>query len=77
MAVLYTLDRYVNDLRAITAGENDPVKITDLVAPLAKKFAQSQGWFRPEYRECDAEQGFGVHVLHEEPNHDLAVFLVS
>jgi predicted metal-dependent enzyme (double-stranded beta helix superfamily) len=77
MAVLYTLDQYVNDLRAITAKENDPVKITDLVALLARKFAQSPGWFRPEYRECDAEQGFGVHMLHEEPNHDLAVFLVS
>ena len=36
----YTLDQYVNDLRAITAKETDPVKITDLVAPLAKKFAQ-------------------------------------
>ena len=54
MAVLYTLDQYVSDLRAITAKENDPVKITDLVALLAKKFAQSPGWFRPEYRECDA-----------------------
>ena len=26
MAVLYTLDQYVNDLRAITAKETDPVK---------------------------------------------------
>jgi predicted metal-dependent enzyme (double-stranded beta helix superfamily) len=77
MAVAYTLEQYVNDLRTIVAKETDPVKITDLVAPLAKKFAQSPGWFRPEYRECDAEQGFGVHMLHEEPNHDLAVFLVS
>ena len=57
MAVLCSLDQYVSDLRAITAKENDPVKITDLVALLAKKFAQSPGWFRPEYRECDAEQG--------------------
>ena len=77
MPVPYRLEQYVNDLRAITAKETDPEKITDLVAPLAKRFAQSAGWFRPEYRECDAEQGFGVHVLHEEPNHDLAVFLVS
>ena len=77
MPVPYRLEQYVNDLRAITAKETDPEKITDLVAPLAKRFAQSAGWFRPEYRECDAEQGFGVHILHEEPNHDLAVFLVS
>ena len=77
MLVPYSLEQYVNDLRAITAKEADAVKITDLVAPLAMRFAQSAGWFRPEFRECDAEQGFGVHMLHEEPNHDLAVFLVS
>ena len=61
----------------ITAEPYDPVGIIDLVAPLAKKFSQAPGWVRPEYRECDAEQGFGVHLLHEEPNHDLAVFLIS
>ena len=72
-----TLDQYVRDLREITTQHSDPVDITDLVAPLAKNFAQSPELRRPEYRECDAEQGFGVHMLHEEPNHDLAVFLVS
>jgi hypothetical protein len=70
MVVSYTLSQYVNDLRAITAKETDPVKITDLVAPLAKKFAQSPELRRPEYRGCDDEQGFCVHLLHEEPNHD-------
>ncbi len=73
----YTLDQYVSDLLTITAVETDPAKITDLVAPLAKKFAQSPELRRPQYRECDVEQGFGVHLLHEEPNHDLAVFLIS
>ncbi len=77
MTKSYSLDEYLHDLRTITAEETDPVRITDRVVPLARKFAQATGWFRPEYRECDAEQGFGVHVLHEEPNHDLAVFLIS
>jgi predicted metal-dependent enzyme (double-stranded beta helix superfamily) len=77
MSSSYSLDEYVRDLRAITAEETDPINIADRVAPLAKKFAQSPGWVRPEYRECDAEQGFGVHLLHEEPNHDLAVFVFS
>lgn len=72
-----TLDQYVRDLREITTQHFDPVEITDQVAPLARKFAQSPELRCPEYRECDAEQGFGVHMLHEEPNHDLAVFLVS
>ena len=57
----YSLDEYVRDLRTITAQETDPINIADRVAPLAKKFAQTPGWMRPEYRECDAEQGFGVH----------------
>ena len=64
----YSLDEYVRDLRTITAQKTDPINIADRVAPLAKKFAQTPGWVRPEYRECDAEQGFGVHLLHEEPN---------
>ena len=72
-----TLDQYVRDLREITAQHSDPVEITDLVAPLAKELAQSPELRRPEFRECDAGQGFGVHMLHEEPNHDLAVFSVS
>ena len=73
----YSLDRYVHDLRRITANETDPERITELVAPLAKRLAQDRSWLRPEHRECDATQGFGVHLLHEEPNHDLAVFLLS
>ena len=73
----YGLDQYVRDLRTITAEETDPVKITERVAPLAKKFVQAPGWLRPEHRICDPEQGFGVHLLHEEPNHDLAVFVLS
>src|SRR6476619_7139614 len=77
MNSLYSLDQYVRDLRTVTAEETDPIKIANRVAPLAKKSAQTPGWLRPEYRECDAEQGFGVHLLHEEPNHDLAIFVVS
>jgi len=77
MSGSYTLEQYVQDLRKITADETDPEKITERVAPLAKKFAQAPGWLRPEHYQCDAEQGFGVHLLHEEPNHDLAVFVLS
>ena len=77
MATPYTLDQYVSDLRAIAAQETDPEKITKRVEPLAKRFASAPGWFRPQFRECDPEQGFSLHMLHEEPNHDLAVFLIS
>lgn len=73
----YSLEQYVQDLRTVAAQETDPERITEKVAPLAQRFAQSPGWLRPEHRECDETQGFGVHLLHEEPNHDLAVFVLS
>ena len=34
-------------------------------------------WLKPEYYQTDAEQGFGVQVLHEEADHSLAVFMVA
>jgi predicted metal-dependent enzyme (double-stranded beta helix superfamily) len=73
----YNLDQYVQDLRTITAEETDPERITERVAPLAKTLANTPGWFRPEFRDCDEQQGFSLHILHEEPNYDLAVFLIS
>lgn len=36
-----------------------------------------EAWLRPYMYEADPEQGFGVHLLHEEPDHTLAVFAVS
>jgi predicted metal-dependent enzyme (double-stranded beta helix superfamily) len=77
MSDRYTLDAYIGELRRISASETDPATITTLVAPLARKFAQGVEWSRPEYRACDPAQGYGVHLLHEEPDHDLAVFLIS
>ena len=47
------------------------------VRRLAPKFALAEGWVQRRYYEADPEQGFGVHVLHEEPDHTLAVFAVS
>ncbi len=74
----YTLDAYVADLRRITAANADYGKIFDGVAPLAGRLALARdGWLKPEHYETDEEQGFGVHLLHEEPDHTLAVFAIA
>lgn len=73
----YTIDQYVTDIRAIVAEETEDRAITDRIKPLALKLAAVKDWFRDEYRTVNAEQGFGVHLLHEEPNHDLAVFVFA
>ena len=73
----YSVADYVSDIRAIVGEETDPRRITERIRPLATRLAAAPGWITDEHRACDEAQGFGVHLLHEEDNHDLAVFLIS
>ncbi|OED44281.1 hypothetical protein AB833_01875 [Chromatiales bacterium (ex Bugula neritina AB1)] len=73
----YTLDQYIADIRQIASDESDNSKITDKIKPLAEKITAERGWFKAQYREVDDEQGFGLHLLFEEENHDLAVFVIA
>ena len=73
----YALDDYVHDLREIAARTNDNREIIGKVRPLARRLALSRTWLKPGHYRCNEEQGFGVHLLHEEPDHTLAVFAVS
>lgn len=74
---VYTLEQYVSDIRQIVAAQHDNSAITERIKPLAEKFAAERSWFTDQYREVDEEQGFGLHLLHEEANHDLAVFVIA
>ena len=76
--VSYSLDTYVADLRRITEATSDYAEIFDQVAPLASRLALAKDeWLKPEHYETDDEQGFGAHLLHEEPDHSLAVFAIA
>jgi predicted metal-dependent enzyme (double-stranded beta helix superfamily) len=73
----YGLDDLVGDLRAIAARGADEHAILRQVRPLARRMVGDLSWLRREHYECDEAQGFGVHLLHEEPDHALAVFAIS
>ncbi len=73
----YSIDAYVKDIRAVAASQTKTRAITDAIKPLAKRLAAAPYWFKPEYREVDPAQGFGVHLLHEEEDHSLAVFIFA
>lgn len=73
----YTLERFIADLRAVAAATGEPGAILDRVRPLARELALSKTWLEPRHYTCDPEQGFGVHLLHEEADHTLAVFSVA
>jgi predicted metal-dependent enzyme (double-stranded beta helix superfamily) len=73
----YGIVQFVTDLRAITAETPDPRAIVERVRPLAQKLAASKAWLEPKHYRCDPDQGFGAHLLHEEPDHTLAVFAAA
>ena len=77
MEVALTLADFVVKMRAITTEWKDPGEITTRLAPLTGALAMGRTWLVPRHHECDAEQGFGVHVLHEEPDHTLMVFVAA
>ena len=70
----YELRQFVDDLRAIAAETKDPRAIVAGVRPLARDLALAGTWLAPRYYECDVRQGFGAHLLHQEPDHTLAIF---
>lgn len=74
---MYTLSDLIDDLRTITKHTQDSDAIIGQFSPLAERVALSKDWLKPEHYTCDAEQGFGVHLLHEEPDHTLAVFAIA
>jgi predicted metal-dependent enzyme (double-stranded beta helix superfamily) len=65
---------FVNDLRRIAAHIRDPRVIVDCVDPLVRDLARSRTWLMETHYHCDPDQGFGAHLLHEEPDHTLAIF---
>ena len=77
MADSYSLNEYFNDLRLIASETSDENEIIERVGPLAQRVVADPSWLQPKHYETDEEQGFGVHLLHEEPDHSLAVILVN
>ena len=73
----YTLEAFVADLRDAAAGGGNTADLLKRVQPLAQRLAASQDLRSRCNRQCDPVQGFGFQLLHEEPDHDLAVAALS
>jgi predicted metal-dependent enzyme (double-stranded beta helix superfamily) len=73
----YKLNEFVRDLRAVTARAKAEATVIELVKPLMARLARSRSWIHRAVYECNADQGFGVSVLHEEPGHRLWLVAVS
>jgi predicted metal-dependent enzyme (double-stranded beta helix superfamily) len=73
----YTLERLIEDMRHITADGASEHETIAALRPLVRQFALSGLEHEPRLYHANADQGFGAHLLHEEPDHSLAVFAAS
>ena len=73
----YTLARLIGDMRHLTADRASEHETIAALRPLVRQFALSGLWRESRHYQADPEQGFGAHLLHEEPDHSLAVFAAS
>lgn len=68
---------FVEKLRCARAGATSDVELVHHVAPHLAALARTADWMRPDHYGCDTSQGFGVHVLHEEPGDGPWVVVVA
>jgi predicted metal-dependent enzyme (double-stranded beta helix superfamily) len=74
----YSVVFFIEELRASGADARGDAASLERAMPLLLRLARaSSSWTRPQFYECDAEQGFGLTVLHEEPAHGLWLVAVS
>lgn len=70
-------DKLISDLvaglRAVTANIDDPAAAIARATPLLEKLAADTSWVKPEYYQCDDDQGFGITILNEDPGNTLLV----
>ena len=71
------IDTFVEQLRAIAAQETTAAAIVARVRPLVQALVDDPRWLKPKMEVCDPEQGFGIHMLHEEADHRLAVLVAA
>ena len=73
----YSVENYIKDIRKVIIEEASQKSITERIKPLAQRLAEEKSWIKPEYYNVNDEQGFGLHLLHEEEDHRLAVFVIA
>ncbi|MBO6521834.1 MAG: hypothetical protein JJ900_15710 [Rhodospirillales bacterium] len=67
------ISNLVADLKAATVGIDDPAAAIERATPIIEKMATDLSWVKPAYYQCDDDQGFGITILNEEPDHALLV----
>ena len=74
----YSIPQLVADVKRVCSQCEDERQILSQVRPLARRAALSKStWLEDRMYEADTTQGFGVHLIHEEPDHTIAILALA
>lgn len=74
----YSIKQLVDDLRDLTREGRDDAAMARAVPDLAKRLVlMKHNWLRPYMCVAGAANAAGIYALHEEPDHCLAIFVVT
>jgi predicted metal-dependent enzyme (double-stranded beta helix superfamily) len=74
----YSISELANDVKRVCAESENEHQILSRLRPLARRAALSKSsWLEDRMYEADATQGFGVHLIHEEPDHTIAILALA
>ena len=69
--------RFVSEVEALSARETAVDAILSGVAALAAPLAENRDWLEPRFYAADEDQGFGISILHQAPEHGLLVETIA
>lgn len=73
----YRLYRFLSDLEDILHNITDDRSRLQAIRPLVRRLLASSEWLQYEYLEPDADTGWSVLMLYDEPNFPLTVQTVA
>ena len=77
MSVHPAVANLVESLRKTVTLSKDPKTIVTTITPTAIQLAEDKTWLKPEYYQCDYNQGMGITILNEEDDHSILVETVA
>ncbi len=77
MTPLKCLAKCIAELRTLEVQKHDNLTNIDRVSTILKRWIIRKDWLEEKYYHYDAAVGFSSWLLHEEPDHTLAVNLVA
>ncbi|MEQ8587070.1 MAG: cysteine dioxygenase family protein [Thalassobaculaceae bacterium] len=61
------IDTLVRDIRRIVSEETAPERLVAALSDRLRPLAEDPSWIDGDLYQTDADQGFGITILHEEP----------